>query len=260
MRNDMTIARDTLASVTDILRARFTGRMSKARALSALKALGPSVPAGEGNAKTAAGGTYRKVGETCPTTCPQHGVCYAKNGKVGMQQARSVLDASAAWIGMARAIVMTNGRTIRLHVSGDFGVDWMDAHNVVHGYVEIARTMQSLREGAVAWTYTHLPRTFQGELYVERMAAVGIHVRWSDSTGHNSVSVSPVSVKRIRDAAKYAQRIAQARTVAREMHGQAGKICPAMYFHHSTGRKTLSCAECTLCWTRPDIHIVFPKH
>lgn len=219
----------------------------KKRPGSALKAaasaFGTSVPVGDGDVKTASPGTYRPVGGTCPSTCPFLGNgCYAEGGNVALHQRRARAERDAALIGAAIAMVWArvSGRVARLHVSGDVGQTW-DVQYLA-GLRELAievNTQSGAKRGTpVAWTYTHHEMDRHRLEHLRMLASVGgIHVRRSDHLGTNGVIVMP---------------FAEVPQVRRETGVRLAK-CPAQL-------RDTNCSDCTLCWTRPDLTIVFDPH
>lgn len=200
-------------------------------------------PLGDGDAKTAAPGTYRPVGPTCPATCPYLGAgCYAQGGNVRLheQAARSrAVERQAAVNAAGAAIAWAHrtGRIARLHVSGDCaGPDGAVDVGYVAALAATAHTFRRLvgAAGPVAWTYTHLPYG----AWVEDLRAAGIAVRLSDRASSDAEGPGAIVV-RSREHAR--QRRAEIGSVA---------VCRAQI-------GPVSCSECRLCWTRPDLTIAF---
>lgn len=194
------------------------------------------VPIGDSDAKTASPGTYREVGLTCPSTCRYLGNgCYALGGNVAIHQRNAGNSVNAALHGAAAAMVWAalTGRVARLHVSGDLGTS-VDA-DYVAGLVEVGREVRRLSGNAVvAWSYTH----HADGPYRAELADAGIVVRLSDRTGPSGAIV------------------VASREHAREVRAASGApvaVCPAQL-------RDVSCAECRLCWTRPDVTIAFIAH
>lgn len=194
-------------------------------------------PFGEGDRKTAAPGTYRPVGKTCPPACPYlgHG-CYAQTHHVGRHQARAT-DERVAAVGAAAAAMVwaaVTGRVARLHVSGDFGSPEVDTEYVA-AVALVARTVRKLRggDGPVAWAYTHHPlgpwATVLGE--------AGVSLRQSDYLGVAGAVV-------VADRAS-AQALRSPTTKV--------AVCPAQL-------RDVTCQDCRLCWTRHDVTIAFIAH
>lgn len=210
---------------------------------AAASAYGTSVPVGDGDGKTASPGTYRPVGGTCPSTCPFLGNgCYAQGGNVALHQRRARAEREAALLGAAVAFVWARvtGRVSRLHVSGDVGQTWDEQYlaGLRDLAIEVNTQSGAMRGTPVAWTYTHHDVSARDRLAALRgLASVGIHVRRSDHLGHNGVVVMPFS---------------EVPTVRRETGVRLAK-CPAQL-------RDTNCADCTLCWTRPDLTVVFDPH
>lgn len=205
--------------------------------IEALKRFIPATarnPAGSGNSKTELPGTYRPVGATCPATCEAlNNGCYAQVGRVHMSAIRAaadaVLSARAAVFAMVAAV--RYGAPARLHVSGDFATpDGSVDAEYVNALCAIGAELQRL-SGAdvVAYTYTHFDAATFGE-YHERLAAVGIVVRWSGSAG-----------------AWGAINGAHGQSHAKAARANGATYCPQQAAE-DVGRK-VSCAECALCWT-----------
>lgn len=196
----------------------------------------PFVPFGDGDTKTASPGTYRPVGASCPATCRYlNNGCYAQSGNVAMAQRRATLGRDAALHSAAAAMVWAqrSGRIARLHVSGDLGVE-VDP-DYVSGLCTIAREVRAV-SGAdvVAWGYSHHP---DGPWRMT-LADAGIVVRLSDHAGPDGAIVVGT-----RDDAR----------AVREETGAKVAVCPAQL-------SDVTCAECRLCWTRPDLTIAFLAH
>ena len=206
------------------------------------------VPVGDGDAKTASPGTYRPVGGSCPKSCPYlDDGCYAQGGNVNTHQRRAQESIEAAANGAALAMVWARqtGRVARLHVSGDGkAVDGPEAFSpkyadLLCAAADAVNRMSGQPQGTVcAWSYTHFPvgagRT--GQL-IERLASHGIIVRASDKLGHGGAVVMPFAdVPAVRKAT-----------------GVKLAKCPAQL-------GDTDCNACRLCWTRPDLTIVFSPH
>jgi hypothetical protein len=115
-----------------------------------------------GNAKTGfVGATYRKVGETCPSTCAMllSKSCYALSSFTGITQRRSERDPfdGMKYYGFLEALsnspkkLAKIGSTVRLHVSGDFFYkDEIDTP-----YVNGVKLAHEAFPGILGYTYTH---------------------------------------------------------------------------------------------------------
>jgi hypothetical protein len=194
------------------------------------------VPFGDGDHKTGSPGSYREVGATCPPTCRYLGNgCYAEGGNVALHQRGTGDDVQAALHGAAAVLVWAGltGRTARLHVAGDLGMQ-VDPH-YVDGLCAIGREVRRLTGNAVvAWTYTH----HADGPYRAALADAGIVVRLSDRVG-----ASGAVVVESRD---HARRL-------RATTGAPVAVCPAQL-------RDVNCAACRLCWTRLDVTIAFLSH
>lgn len=113
-----------------------------------------------GNAKTGfVGASYRKVGDTCPSTC-SHLVskgCYALTSFTGMHQRNATPD---PFDGMAYHAFITAltpkqlakiGNTVRLHVSGDFFFE----DKIDELYVRGVKLAHIDNPNVLGYTYTH---------------------------------------------------------------------------------------------------------
>lgn len=216
--------------------------LSKLKTLAA--ADGPVNPVGDGDAKTNAPGTYRPVGATCPATCAYLGNgCYAESGNVAMHQRRASADTTPALRAAAVAFVwaVRTGRLARLHVSGDFERAGKLDVAYVRGLCQLADKVNALagraRGETIAWSYTHIPVRRSARM-VRVLAAHGISVRFSDHAGPRGAVVAPFTSLPALRAKHPTVRFAK---------------CPAQL-------RDTTCRDCTLCWTRPDLTMVFDPH
>lgn len=196
-------------------------------------------PIGDGDSKTQSPGTYRPVGSTCPA-CPyfKNG-CYAHGGNVAIHAQSAAVSQEAALVAAIGAMTWgaLTSRPCRLHVSGDFGQSWEEAEPYVRELVRAANEVRERFGPVQAWTYTHLPQTDLGLRLVQEMRENGIFVRWSDFVGSGGAIVASFD-DMINLREEYGQRIAK---------------CPAQL-------RKVSCADCRLCWTHPDLTIAFAPH
>lgn len=115
-----------------------------------------------GNSKTGfVGATYRKVGETCPSTC-SHLVskgCYALTSFTGLHQREATRDPfdGMTYFNFIQTLAVSPkklakiGSTVRLHVSGDFFYnDEIDTQ-----YVNGVKLAHETFPGVLGYTYTH---------------------------------------------------------------------------------------------------------
>ncbi|MDH5523103.1 MAG: hypothetical protein OEY01_03780 [Desulfobulbaceae bacterium] len=202
-------------------------------------------PVGPNNRKTGVAGTYAKVGETCPSTCPYlDNGCYAQHGQVNMHQNRAVTELepslSAAALAMYASI---RGKSItRLHVSGDFGNNntiWVD---YILGLCELASSLKELMgidsKEVVAFTYTHFPKeTF--EPYRLLLKAHGISVVYSDI-----IEVGGAIVANSSDIPR--------------LRGESGLLIKQCLNQTAD----VLCKDCTWCWTfeRRKLIVAFDPH
>lgn len=196
-------------------------------------------PVGDSDAKTATPSTYRPVGPTCPSSCPYLGRgCYAQAGNVRLHEQRASGLALPSIRAAMIAIVSAHrqGTGYRLHVSGDFGTgDRVDREYVLG----LAHAVEALRAHGIAapgWSYTHFgPDVFETSRL--RLLRAGIVVRYSDRVGPLGAIVAPF------DRVPSLRRSTGARVVK----------CPAQV-------SDATCAECRLCWERPELTIAFDPH
>ena len=205
-----------------------------------VKADGHTNPVGSANAKTATPSTYRPVGDTCPTSCPQfprageHTSCLALSGNVALHQKRalplwqsSVRAAIIAMVGAARW-----GNPARLHVSGDFFLpDGVTLDEQYIGALSDAANIvkQHFKATWVAWTYTHAtPEQFG--FWRERFVEVGIALRFSGQPGD------------------WGALVTDSKTPGAEARRLGATYCPEQAA--ADVGKSVTCVECTLCWTR----------
>lgn len=233
--------RATLTELRRRLEASRACGMAAMRKIAQKMGLNPA-PVGDGNEKTDAAGTYGKIDGTCPKSCAYRGGngCYAESHHVDRAQKRAPLDVlnrAAAWL-IALHYGKRNGKPARLHVSGDImmpdgvTVDWL--------YVDTVAWL-SAQYGAVGqWGYTHahVDNEAGGDEAQARFAAAGLVVRRSDSFAPGGAVV-----------AKF-ERFAALRAI----HGRHLFKCPAQL------SESMTCAKCTLCWTRPELTVVFDPH
>lgn len=131
-----------------------------------------AIPFGIGNSKTQCFSTYRKVGDTCPKTCPYlNGDCYAMHGNTYIHQKRSnarvdsAVDATVSCFLLGTAY----GRPVRMHVSGDFfykgQLDIGYAENLENALQYAKKFVVALgKTPADVFTYSHANDEEIGEL------------------------------------------------------------------------------------------------
>jgi len=212
----------------------YAGKLRKAA-----RVFGPVNPFGTGNTKTGAPGSYRPVGSTCPDSCAYHpdnsGSCYALFDKVGYVQVRALTDAWAGLRAVACALMLGRytDQMVRLQTSGDFGRTWSDAALYVRLLTILCRLMGGSGSDPVAWTYTHLPPDAVGRRMVARLQRAGVAVRWSDRPGRMGALVT--DFRSFDPKARGAFR------------------CRAQL-------QSITCSDCTLCWTLPALAVGFDAH
>lgn len=201
-------------------------------------------PVGDGDRKTAAPGTYRPVGRTCPPTCPYLGNgCYAEEANVNLHQRRAgeadVVDERQGAV-VAAAIAMVAAAQVakvaRLHVSGDGALG--EAADLLY-WTAIAQVSRWVRERygtGGAWTYTHLGRDAFGPLHA-KLRECGVMVRFSDDWGEWGAVTLPF------------EHVA----AFRELTGRKVAKCLAQL-------TDMTCMDCRLCWERPEYVIAFDPH
>lgn len=227
------------------------GNESKLRRL--VQADGPANPVGAANAKTATASTYRPVGATCPSSCPQfprEGVkrtCLALSGNVQWHQVRASALAAPSLRSVVVALVQAArwGNPARLNVSGDFstptgGLD----EEFLEGVHAIAETLQGLiyrdmnePPVVIAWGYTHVPAEQFGD-WRTALARVGVVIRYSGVRGPWGAVVypgpNPAAKAREIGATYCPDQAAQDQIRAGKRDGWSG----------------VTCMDCRLCWER----------
>ena len=212
-------------------------RAARARGLS------PN-PLGDGNSKLGLLGNYRPVGPTCPASCPYLGAgCYAQSGLVHMAQRRASagLEESLSSAAIVMGLAARYRQVARLHVSGDV---YGPSGSVDLAYVEglcalgdgIRRRLG--RDAVLAYGYTHAPRS-EFEIWRLALAGRGVRLRYSSDAGERGAVVEDFS------------RLG----ALREAHGGARFAkCPAQL------DEITQCADCRICWERPELTVVFEPH
>lgn len=216
------------------------GAASSAALRRLVLATGHTNPVGSANSKTSTPSTYRPVGPTCPTSCPQFPVpgqkntCLAKSGNVALHEKRALplwqSSIRAAIIAMVDAARWSN--PARLHVSGDV---YNEAGELDTEYLNALWTaamvvQRHFKLDVVAWSYTHAPV----ELFEARRIAlkdVGVIFRYSGQQGDWGALVTTDPDPRRR---------------AREL---GATYCPEQAAA-DVGRH-VTCIDCRLCWERP---------
>lgn len=200
-----------------------------------------------GNRKTQTPCTYRPVGPTCPSSCSfLDAGCYAQQGYTARFANLADPGAIASLTAAAVAYVLAYRlRTVaRLHVSGDFLRDGELDQDYLEGLVLLGLLMKRwCGAGVFGWTYTHATRDQLG-LWTGRLRHTGgLVVRFSDEWAAGGAVVA---------------KFDQVPELRRQHPGLKLAKCPAQ-LAEKAGRE-FPCKVCTLCWTQPDLTIVFAPH
>ena len=217
--------------------------------------MGACNPVGIGNGKTQTVSTYAPVGKTCPSSCPymnKKGITSrGKEGKasictalasyhVNIQQKRASEDpetrARTAAVGFICAYM--TGTPARLEVSGDAGKTWEDArryHELLKWTLEHLQALPDCPR-YLGWRYTHLPRTREGLKTVAALHSLGLATRWSDYAGSGGAVVGDFKTETLQKLRALGARR------------------PVKCIEQIDGT---SCAECRLCWERPELTVLF---
>jgi len=202
------------------------------------------VPFGVGNSKTDLPGLYRKVGDTCPSTCPWLGNgCYGEDYHVRLQQVRAsnAVDATIASF-IATAMLSHKYRNrwpSRILVSGDFYLNDVVDRPLIEALKRASSYLQGfLRQEVISYGYTH----GHDKALIEELNTVGIVVLESDYFGPGGAVV--YSHDRIDELKAKAEGFTPVKCAS-----QASK-------HGKT------CATCTLCKDAKEknLCIVFNPH
>lgn len=205
-----------------------------------------------GNAKTGfVGATYRKVGETCPSTC-SHLIsksCYALSSFTGMHQRDAGWDAFDGmtyynWVASYTPKQLAKiGNTIRLHVSGDFFYgDTLDTQ-YIQGVVKAHEDFP----GILGYTYTHRYQDFGGYNFPENLIVNASCDTLEDIHAAKAQGWPTVTTTSADDTRK-----------RWEQEGVIFLTCPAQTTAKSA--KPLTCADCRLCMKPRKFTIAFRAH
>lgn len=230
-----------------------------------LRALGLLNPYGDSDKKTALWGTYRQAGRDCPTSCRFNTLrtkrdgtaaktlaCYADNGNARFASQRAVASAVAAGNALRMALYQSRrGEPVRLHVAGDLGQTWQEAEPVVEEYCRAAAAAGGNDKNIVAYTYTALPFDDEGRAAAAALREAGIMLRWSN---RSDVTTNATDTWGSRAVALDVRAFRQAARTLTAATGIRHVACPAQT------QDSMTCRDCTLCWTRPDVVIVFAEH
>jgi hypothetical protein len=156
-----------------------------------------------------------------------------------MAAVRASADHWPAVVGAVAAVraAQIGGRLARLHVSGDFGANRSAVDAYCADLIDAIAPFGGSAESPVAWTYTHHGAAVIGQ-WLARLRDVGIAVRRSDYSGRWGAVVV-----RSFGAADMASARAGARLPVAKCRAQTAEGA--------------TCAECRLCWERPDVVIAF---
>lgn len=213
----------------------------------------PLNPVGVSNLKIGGPATYRPVTgprTTCPSTCHFQrdgtSICYATHGhlKAAEMRASDGLAASLNAVALAFVVAARYNQTARLHVTGDFlRDDKLDLPylNGVVALADLVRDRHRLRR-PLAWAYTHVEgdqlKWFRP--WQDRLMQAGVVVRVSDHWGWGGAVIADH------------HRVGE----LRKSTGLPVFKCPAQLAKgHS-----VTCQDCQLCWTRPELLVVFDVH
>lgn len=237
-----------LAPLQNNINADQSHLIQKGRALLRKEGFEPN-PVGAGNKKTGLPGTYRPVGASCPSSCALLGAgCYAQKGNVALAQKRAEVeltrDLSSAALGMAVA-KHTQAGPCRLHVSGDLLRDGSADREYMAGLADIAKQIDN-PSGTSAYGYTHAGEDTISEAELWHLASVGIRIRRSldkaEDMDENTAIVAERNFANFGEIKGIAKR-------------KGLKVAKCREQLDGT-----SCAECKLCWEKPEVVITFAKH
>jgi len=244
-------------------RDRVGARTTLKRARAAMRAIGVTVdgstgtdlepyPVGIGNGKIGGVSTYRGIKETCPPSCPLFLKCYASEGNVNLHQLRAggdVVSSVAAFAIGCALVVAGHADAVRLHTSGDFGVE-PDPSVPDPDYIEgLAMVAEAVIVGAklkchsdsqsdprcLAWTYTHLPPSPQRDDMIDRLRSCSIEVLVSDEIRAGGAIVMPHDM---------------VPTLRRALRAQSIDVHPIRCPEQTAKAKgrSVTCAQCALCY------------
>jgi hypothetical protein len=158
---------------------------------------------------------------------------------VNIQQKRAIEDpetrARTAAVGFICSYM--TGIPARLEVSGDAGQTWEHArryHELLKWTLEHLQTLPDCPRH-LGWRYTHLPRTREGLKAVAILHSLGLATRWSDYAGIGGAVVGDFKTETLQ-----------------KLRGLGAR--PVKCIEQINGT---SCAECRLCWERPELTVLF---
>ncbi len=152
-------------------------------------------PLGVDNSKVGGPSTYKSLPGSCPRTCPYLGDCYASGGHVVLaaRRARDLLWASLGAIILGIVVAQRDVKSLRLHVSGDFGrpedggidplyLQGLELLGLMLKHDKTGRRKVGRKGGQWAWTYTHYSHAEMGA-WTSRLRTAGVEVNFSDHMG-----------------------------------------------------------------------------
>jgi len=189
-----------------------------------------------GNTKTGfVGATYRKVGETCPSTCSHllNRACYALSSFTGIHQNASPRDPFDGMryfefiegLSKSPKKLAKIGGTVRLHVSGDFFFN----DEIDTPYVTGVKLAHATFPNVLGYTYTHRFSDFGEYDFPENLVVNASCDTMSDIHAAQAQGWPTVTTTGADDTRK-----------RWEQEGVTFLTCPAQ----TAG---LTCAQCRLC-------------
>lgn len=212
----------------------------------------PFVPFGTGNRKIgsdtkALAGFYRKIGDTCPHSCPYlDNGCYGQVGRTLMQQRRA-MNAANATIASFLACAVLNHRFCedwpsRLFVTGDLFKHNKVDRILVKGLKEASKAIQDLygiEKAGYGYTHGH------DKALIQELVDSGMEILESDYLGAGGTFVYPHS------------KLPQLRAkLAKEGNTVRLAKCPSQI------NKAKKCSNCNLCLDARKLNlcIIFDPH
>lgn len=189
-----------------------------------------------GNAKIGfMGATYRKVGETCPSTCSHllSKSCYALSSFTGMHQRNAVRDAfdGMTYYDFIKTLSESPKKlakirnTVRLHVSGDF----FFGDEIDTAYVNGVKLAHETFKNILGYTYTHRYSDFGAYNWPENLVVNASCDTVQDIKTAQALGWPTVTTTNANDTRK-----------RWEQDGVTFVTCPAQ-------TANLTCDQCRLC-------------